>query len=94
MSVVFSTNKTDHHDIAEILFKVVLSNITLTMTQIKVHVYPQIYLMITFACHSDWLIHNIPVDLYMYIIWFVFFSVTDRPDLGKWNNSCFEDTMG
>ena len=29
---VFSTNKTDHHDITEILLKVVLNTITLTLT--------------------------------------------------------------
>jgi hypothetical protein len=31
---IFSTNKTDRHDIAEILLKVVLNAITLTITQI------------------------------------------------------------
>ena len=33
---VSSTNKTNHHDIAEILLKVALSTITLTLKEIKI----------------------------------------------------------
>ena len=36
---VSSTNETDHHDIAEILLKVVLNTITLTLTKKLLPVY-------------------------------------------------------
>jgi hypothetical protein len=41
-TTVSSTNKTDHHDLTEILLKVVLTNITLPLTPRPTHTFPKI----------------------------------------------------
>jgi hypothetical protein len=58
--VVFSTNKTDHHDINEILLKVVLNTITLTLTPSLAPLYW--YVMV-------WAVWRNPAIGYMRVIW-------------------------
>jgi hypothetical protein len=45
-STVSSTNKTDHHDITEILLKMALNTITLTLTHINIYIYFYIVIII------------------------------------------------
>ena len=50
-SPVSSTNKTDHHDITEILLKVTLNTITLTLTPFISHICIKIYVSYWIFCH-------------------------------------------
>jgi len=45
-TTVSSTNKTDHHDITEILLKMSLNTITLTLTHINIYIYFYIVIII------------------------------------------------
>jgi FlaA1/EpsC-like NDP-sugar epimerase len=75
---IFFTNKTDHHDIAEILLKVALNTITLTL--LRTTLYHQVWRWI--LLFSEWIRQSYQIILYLVHLAWVGFELTKSVVIG------------